>query len=271
MGPFRGELTEVQAGPIIANSGCYSRTLRAVGCLPDDNVVVGAVLAAERDGCLNGYRFGARDLVCYPAGAELDYLLPARTRWAALQLPRTMLAAELGMPEELFLEPRVFPASLPGCARVVRRLERLLGIEDGCAADVVMQLAQDLAGDLVPMAELDAAGCTRPNYAERMQQLRCFERLVRERIGEDLRIPSLCDAIGVAQRTLEQTFQDHVGVSPRRYLTILRLHAAREALLRGIDVHIGSVAANCGLHHPGRFANDYRMLFGEPPSATARA
>ncbi|MGD2020355.1 MAG: helix-turn-helix domain-containing protein [Thiohalocapsa sp.] len=269
VGDFRGELHGLLAGPIVLNSGCYNRTLRARGCLPDDAVVVGAILMAECDGCINGYRFGAKDLICYPAGAELDYLLPAHTHWAGLQIPRTVLG-ELGLSESLFREPKVFSASLPGCARIVSRLARLAGARPSTTVtDWHAELAA-LAAELMLMAHHGDAPGGRASYAERMRLLRAFEHLVRERIGEDVRIPPLCRAIGVAQRTLEQAFRDQLGISPRRYLTILRLHAARDALLRGADVDIAGLAARCGMHHPGRFASEYRALFGESPSATDR-
>lgn len=269
-GRFEGELMGLIAGPMALNGGCYSRTLRARGCLPRDAVVVGAILAAGRDGCINGFRFGARDLICYPAGAELDYLLPGGTRWVALQVPRHLLG-ELGLSPALFDRPRVFSASLPGCARIVSRLARLTAVQPDTPLGDWREEVYGLAAELALMAQQGAIVGGRPSYAERMRQLRRFEHLVRGRIGEDLRIPALCEAIGVAQRTLEQTFRDQLGVSPRRYLTILRLHAARANLLVGADDDIASIAAGCGIHHPGRFATDYRALFGESPSATARA
>ncbi len=268
-GAFTGELIALTAGPVVLNSGCYSRTLRARGCLPEEAVIVGAILDADRDGCINGYRFGARDLICYPAGAELDYLLPGCTRWAALQLPRTMLR-DLDLSPALFAKPRVFSASLPGCARVVSRLARLVGTGPGISFSHWMDEIAALADELRQLGGHGLGLHARPSYAERMRQLRLFEQLVHERIGEDLRIPSLCDTIGVAQRTLEQAFQDQLGLSPRRYLTVLRLHAARTALLRGMDANIATIAASFGMRHPGRFATEYRNLFGEPPSATGR-
>ena len=268
-GAFSGELRGVIGGSIVLNSGRYSRTLRARGCLPADAVVIGAILEAERDGCINGFRCGARDLICYPPGAELDYLLPARTHWAALQVPRALLG-ELGLPPSLFARPRVFSASLPGCARIVSRIARLAGAGARVSLRDWEAEVATLADELAPLALQRGGLHARPNYAERMRQLRSFEQQVNERIGESLRIPALCDAIGVAQRTLEQTFRDQLGVSPKRYLTILRLHAARDALLRGAATHIGTLAAGCGIPHAGRFASDYRKLFGEAPSATGR-
>ncbi len=214
-GAFRGELLAVQAKSFIINSGCYSRTLRAQGSMPEQTIVVGAILSAVRNGCINGYRFGARDLICFPAGAEPDYLLPAHTHWAALQLPQSLLA-RLGLSPAPCRQPTVFPASAPGCAPVVRRLMRLVGAgADGAVRDLFNEV-KALAADLMRLTDPGRGIAGRPAYAERLRQLRCFEQFVGGRIGDDLRIPALCDAIGIAQRTLEQSFQDQLGISPRR-------------------------------------------------------
>jgi transcriptional regulator GlxA family with amidase domain len=174
------------------------------------------------------------------------------------------------MSASLFETPRVFSASFPGCARLVSRIARLAGAGPGTPLTDWHAELSALAAELMLVAHHGDAHGGRPSYAERMGLLRAFEQLVHEGIGEDLRIPALCAAIGVAQRTLEQAFRDQLGISPRRDLTILRLHAARIALLAAEEDDIATVAARCGLHHPGRFATEYRALFGESPSATAR-
>lgn len=142
------------------------------------------------------------------------------------------MLGELGLSARLFQTPRVFSAPLPGCALIVSRIARLAGARPGTPLTDWHAELPALAAELMVVAHHGDAGGGRPSYAERMGLLRAFEHLVRERIGEDLRIPALCAAIGVAQRTLEQSFRDQLGISPRRYLTILRLHAARQALRR---------------------------------------
>jgi AraC family ethanolamine operon transcriptional activator len=269
-GEFRADLASAQTGEVITDSGRYNRTLRARGCLSRGMVTIGTVLEAESDGCINGFRFGPRDLIVYPAGAELDYVIPAGTHWVSVQIPPALLR-ELGIDDNWLDEPRAYAASLPTCVRVTRRLE-LIGIGgQGGSAGELRHHIRALGTDLARLSRGQTIGIGRPSYAERARQLRRFEELVRERMGERLRIAALCEDLGVAQRTLEQTFQDHLGLPPRRYLTILRLHAAREQLLRPGDRDIASIAGACGLMHPGRFSNEYRALFGESPSATRRA
>ena len=74
-------------------------------------------------------------------------------------------------------------------------------------------------------------------------------------------------------RTLVSAFQAVTGVSPIRFIRNRRLNSARHALSKRRDndeLSVKSVALAHGFWHMGRFANDYRTLFGEHPSATLR-
>ena len=62
------------------------------------------------------------------------------------------------------------------------------------------------------------------------------------------------------------------GISPVRYLKLRRLHQVRRALRRadGESNTVQSVAQSTGIWHLGRFAVEYRELFGESPLETLR-
>ena len=76
---------------------------------------------------------------------------------------------------------------------------------------------------------------------------------------------------GVGERTLHKHFRAFLAVSPLAYWRRLRLAAAREELLKGLDgASVTEVAARFGFNHFGRFSQQYRRGFGEAPSATLR-
>jgi len=79
-------------------------------------------------------------------------------------------------------------------------------------------------------------------------------------------------ALGVARRTLEHTFHDSIGLSPARYLTVLRLSAIRREFLHASDdsLFVADLVERYGIVHLGRFAVSYREMFGEMPSQTLR-
>jgi transcriptional regulator GlxA family with amidase domain len=62
------------------------------------------------------------------------------------------------------------------------------------------------------------------------QIVRRFRRAVDENPDRPLYIPELATAIGVSDRTLRVCCQEHLGMSPTRYLLLQRLHLARRAL-----------------------------------------
>ena len=99
-------------------------------------------------------------------------------------------------------------------------------------------------------------------------------RKVRDLIGssekEVLHVEDLCRAAGVSERTLRVVFQETFGLGPIRYLRHRRLHLVRAAL-RTADPSretVARVAAEFGFWEFGRFAQDYKRLFGELPSQT---
>ena len=78
-------------------------------------------------------------------------------------------------------------------------------------------------------------------------------------------------ALRVSRRELEYAFRTVFDQSPRDFLHLLRLNAVRRALRRGAPGDtILRVLLDHGFTHPGRFAADYRAIFGEQPSETLR-
>jgi AraC family ethanolamine operon transcriptional activator len=108
--------------------------------------------------------------------------------------------------------------------------------------------------------------------------LRSRTRLVeraREHLHAQREVPvtvaELCAALGVSRRTLQYSFQEVLGVSPVQFLRALRLNGVRRELRRTTsDERVADVAARWGFWHPSQFAADYRTMFGERPSETAR-
>lgn len=100
--------------------------------------------------------------------------------------------------------------------------------------------------------------------------MRRFCRAVEENPGQALYIPELCKTIGVSDRTLRSCCQEQLGMSPKRYLLFRRMNLARRAL-RGSAPSLTTVteiATRYGFWQFGRFAGEYKSLFGELPSAT---
>ena len=89
-------------------------------------------------------------------------------------------------------------------------------------------------------------------------------------IDAPIYVADLCGAAGVSERTLRNAFQSLYRVSPIRLLQLRRLHQVRRALRDDNDASVTEAALRFGFSNLGRFAVEYRQLFGESPSHTLR-
>ena len=102
--------------------------------------------------------------------------------------------------------------------------------------------------------------------------MRRFEQVLEEDPGKPLYMTEICTAVGASYASLRACCQEHLGMSPKRYLWLRRMHLARQAL-DNADPETQTVtecATACGFWELGRFSVAYRSLFGEAPSVTLR-
>lgn len=159
----------------------------------------------------------------------------------------------------------------PVVARQLRRTLDLLSSPNvdltalACAHSDLIQLAirLDRTGELVLVKQL--AG-----HSNRSAMVGRIEAYLRESGDLTPRIPTVCEVAGVSERTLEYAFRERLGVTPMRYLKLHRLNLVHRRLESAGPEHAGvtEVALACGFYDLGRFAGEYRALFGELPSET---
>ena len=89
---------------------------------------------------------------------------------------------------------------------------------------------------------------------------------------EPCRIDELAEQIGVPTRTVFYACRKLLGVGPRRYYELKRLHSLRARLKESHreETTVASVAAEFGFGDKGRMAARYRECFGENPCETLR-
>jgi AraC-like DNA-binding protein len=102
--------------------------------------------------------------------------------------------------------------------------------------------------------------------------MRRFRRVVEENPEQPLYIPEICKVIRVADRTLRMVCQEHLGMGPKRYLLLRRMHMVRRVLRHAKPdaTTVTDLATRFGFWQLGRFAVEYQSLFGESPSVTLR-
>jgi AraC-like DNA-binding protein len=99
-----------------------------------------------------------------------------------------------------------------------------------------------------------------------------FEEFLTANPDRPLYLTEICAAIGVAERSLRASCEEHLGMGPIRFLTLRRMHLVHRALRREDPSQstVTRVVTDHGFWELGRFSVAYRTLFGESPSATLR-
>ena len=80
----------------------------------------------------------------------------------------------------------------------------------------------------------------------------------------------LCSALDVGMRTLNYAFHEFYGVSPIRYLRLVRYAKVRRDLISADPktTTVTEIASRWHFWHFGRFSVEYKSLYGESPSLT---
>ncbi|MEC9431920.1 MAG: helix-turn-helix domain-containing protein [Pseudomonadota bacterium] len=128
-----------------------------------------------------------------------------------------------------------------------------------------------LVADLVEALQTDAL--RRDHLATRLQtaSMARIERHIDETRDSPGGLQDLCEATGLALRTVETIVKRRTGVSAHAYLARRRLAFARAALLAPSgETSVTRLAMHHGFFHLGRFAGFYRQVYGERPSDTLR-
>jgi AraC family ethanolamine operon transcriptional activator len=251
----------------------WSLGILNVGSTPDHAVTFGLPISMAGGVYHCGALLTLGQIGVHQAGPELHFLAGRPLDLLSVVVDEALLA------EHLRIRFRFEPASLVAPSRLP-----LTGPPDGVAraGALITLLSRLLQGGLAGQAqrqleeralEILLRGIASPvprDFLNRERIARRAEHFARTRLHDPPSIRDLCMATACTERSLHHAFLESFGMPPARYLRILRLNAARRALLSGHAGSVTAAATDFGFFHFGRFAQDYRGLFGETPSETMR-
>jgi AraC-like DNA-binding protein len=199
--------------------------------------------------------------------------------WGSLSLPMEEMASVGAVLAGCDLTSPKDALSVTPPPAAMEKLQRLHAAAGQLAEDAPAVIAQPEAARGLEQALIEAmAACLgtgevgedRAALRQRAVIMRRFRRAVEEKPDQALFIPELCTAIGASERTLRICCQEQLGVSPKRYLLLRRMQLVRRGLRESAPTAttVTETATRYGFWQFGRFAGEYRALFGELPSIT---
>ena len=182
------------------------------------------------------------------------------------EIPIDWLVSKACLTEPLALNQ--YATGLNNIINVIQMKPEVLATENSLRmiSDTILRLAFNVLKVTIPCNE------KRANQSKRSQGVRHVIDYLHN-YGQNIpTIPELCKVAKLSERNLQYGFKEYLGVTPIRYLRLLRLNGVRRDLLlnRGKKEKIVDVALDWGFIELGRFASEYRQLFQELPSATLK-
>jgi AraC-like DNA-binding protein len=240
---------------------------RASGTVNGLPVRPGLMLAVEPGTEINFVANGGWESITFllPPGDILAHLV-ARQRGAEFHTPR---GAEL-----MQLDPGRVDALYAWGKRLVDAAARRPDRFAETAQERNAARNELLESLLATLRVADELRSTRSDRTRKTQShiVRIAEDYAMSQYGDRLYVTDLCKVAAVSERKLEYAFKEVMGLTPVAYLTRLRLHRVRQALLaaRPGSTTVSAEALNWGFWHLGEFSRAYRDCFGELPSVTLR-
>lgn len=276
-GRFYGRIDELVLPDLQLFTEHTSHALRQQCNVWPDSLWLG--LAVNPQECrINGETVAASEVMCRPGNLDFELLTPDHfdiygivVRQAELQRLAELQGIEWS--EDWWVAPR--RSGDPQQLLALRQdLGRLLAMAAAGGSGVPARLQQELMlGRVLDWLQgSDARAAEAPSHGRRKQVVDQVREYVRAHPDEVLTITDLCERVHVSRRTLQYSFESVMGISPLRFLRLVRLNGVRRQLstpMAEADWRpLATIAASWGFWHPGEFARDYRDLFGESPSTT---
>jgi AraC family transcriptional regulator, ethanolamine operon transcriptional activator len=260
----------------------------AAGRSPADAIVFAVLSSASSDDNLfNGQKIRALDLIVIPPGQQVIQTACGPHQWtfailaaAGLPLLEPSLGDALGslldVRRALVLRSRTLARRVvattagfktmtcegtpaPGSG-VIREIENALTATLSAAAMAALERARR-SPDL-------SRGRGASSYELALRAAGVFHSSALMPQG----IEDFCIALGATERKIRRSFNSFFGMGPARLAKLHQLNRVRRMLVESIpnNAKVMSVLSACDVTEFGRFAGEYKAIFGEKPSDTLK-
>jgi len=271
--PFVGLWTTVRLQSLVVHYGFEGVAILRRLKIPADRWAFVVPIEVSEEARWNGRAVHEAGILVCPPGSESLAFEPGGTRFAIITSPEPMPLAEHAA--DIIARYPATPISIRSgaqCLELRDDLEKIrIYAESGRSAMLEpARAAASLKRTLIGCLSAPDAPIVKP--AVQSEVVTRAERFLGSQVGERITIGELSEAAGVSERALRNAFYSVYQTSPSRYMRLSRLHHVRHELRTVYDHDHRHTVTNVALHHGcnelGRFAVEYKSLFGEAPSTT---
>jgi AraC-like DNA-binding protein len=105
---------------------------------------------------------------------------------------------------------------------------------------------------------------SRTDNGSRDRRVQVVKILIEDNYHRRLDLSEMAGAVNLSPWRLAHLFKDEVGISPLRYLTLVRLQKARQYLETGF-LTVREIGASVGIPNPSHFNRSFKAAYGSSP------
>jgi AraC family ethanolamine operon transcriptional activator len=237
---------------------------------PDATLLVTQRTALQEGAIFNGQLAGPNDIAILPPASHYTFA-NGPNHWLSISVPLDLQGnLSVHLKDALFPKRPTLVSSDPAAADGLRSTV----VEQG---KLVLEKEHPSAGsEEVILDALTTAIIGRPFRKPRMTTIRIEATIAKSlefiqgEADNAIRVEDICRVVEINERNLRRHFHEYFGMSPNHYLKLRQLNAVRRAIRADSSPSITKLLALHGVTEFGRFAGEYKALFGETPSETAR-
>lgn len=140
----------------------------------------------------------------------------------------------------------------------------LAWVEEDCGASTAQEIARELVLFLRRSGQEKQLSVSLSAQASQMKSIQELHVWILENVHKKLTVPMLADRVAMSVRNFERVFAREVGEKPSRYVSKIRVQAAR-LLLERTDRGLKQIASACGFANPGMMRRAFLRSLGTTP------
>lgn len=280
-GVFHGSLSTVTLGGVRLLVEQLDKVIYQQGAIAPDRQVIAVPLQLEGHARLCGEKSGRDSLHVFSSVPQFEFYSPDRHILINVEIQSQLLASDRSSAAAASLRARALAPVIPLDNDTADNLRGLLCLAMAASTQSSLDrvVDSDARGRLLERTILaaisealtvypDAVNVGRVRPVRHWVLVKAVEEKLQDAATCPLSIAELCADLGISRRTVQYAFQEAFDLNPVAYLRAVRLNHVRRELRLGATVT--NAATKWGFLHLGSFASDYRRMFGELPSTTAR-
>jgi len=278
-GVFRADLMRIELPRLVIDYGLYNIGTLARGEIAKGHHVIGIILSHGTESKLNKTTVQIGNICFFPAGCEINLIFGVRPHWCTLAFEKEYFEEAmnliLGTDNPCSPDQKVIMPACPEGDRLLRALRAtffdkdllLLGEE---RQENNLNLVEYLLTESINLIFGRKHPPRESELSSRKKVVLRAEEYMSTLNLDEIKVANLARELNISIRTLQYSFKDIYGITPKRFLNIRRLNVARQMILRNQELTVTDHAINSGYWHMSQFAADYKALFGESPSDTLK-